>query len=373
MYRDRGNQHGFCGEASRAPAKIAACASAVLGALALAPGAAHAAVYSDTGWVQLQASASDFASTTIAGYDFGVGYSAHLGIEGYNWDVAPNTVSVSCISYVVDGIITLTIPITQCPTLPGTKLSQTVVSTSTTFNGLPATRKTTTIVWDVPDAGALARADGFFAVPATLFSEDFDALKLTGTAVGNTSGIDTVSAQVFVLGSQIASGFSTLPFNRRLVHKCATLFDVDASFSVVGIPITVGASSDGCLDVDANVSFVDRTLSGTLTPGANVDATFSAGIGLDIVIASAQAGVSGNITVVDARLPLTFSAAIGDTALTLSESGRLTMTGLDGEVDLFAEGCLLGGCVDGSLTIFDWTGLTFVNATLFSLSQTLTF
>jgi hypothetical protein len=360
---DRVNQDGF----------RAARAAVVLGALALAPSAAHATTFSDTGWVQLHASASDSASTTIAGHDFGIGYSARFAIEGYNWDVAPNTVAVSCISLVIDTIVTITIPITVCPTLPGTKLSQSVSSVNTTFNGLPAIRKTTTIVWDVPDAGALARVDGFFAVPATLFSEDFDVLKLTGSGIGNTGGTDTVSAQVFVLGSQIAGGSATLPASKRLVHKCATLFEVDASFSVVGLPVTVGASSEGCLDVDASASFANRTLTGTLTPGASVDATFSAGIGLDIVVASAQAGVSGNLTIVDARLPLTFSAAIGDTGLTVSETGRLTMTGLDGEVDLFAEGCLLGGCVEGSLTIFDWTGLTFVNATLFSLSQTLNF
>jgi hypothetical protein len=361
---DRVNQDGF----------RAARAAVVLGALALAPSAAHATAFSDTGWVQLHASVSDSASTTIAGYDFGIGYSARFAIEGYNWDVAPNTVSVSCISMVIDTIITLTIPITTCPTLPGIKLSQSVSNVNTTFNGLPAIRRTTTMVWDVPDAGALARVDGFFAVPATLFSEDFDALKLTATGIGNTNGADTVSAQVFVLGSQIAGGSATLPVpSKRLVHKCATLFDADASFSVVGLPVTVGASSEGCLDVDASASFANRTLTGTLTPGASVDATFSAGIGLDIVVASAQAGVSGNLTVVDARLPLTASAAIGDTGLTVTETGKLTMTGLDGEVDLFAEGCLLGGCVEGSLTIFDWTGLTFVNATLFSLSQTLNF
>jgi hypothetical protein len=371
---DRDNQDGFRGQQSRIPATVAACASAVLGALALAPGAAHAAVFSDTGWVQLQAAASDSASTTIAGYDFGIGYSARFAIEGYNWDVAPNTVSVSCISMVVDTIITLTIPITVCPTLPGIKLSESVASVNTTFNGLPAIRKTTTIVWNVPDAGALTRVDGFFAVPVTLFSEDFDAIKLTGAGIGNTDGPDSVSAQVFVLGSQIAGGSAALPVpSKHLVHKCVTLFDVDASYSLVGLPVTVGASSEGCLDVDASASFTNRTLTGTLTPGASVDATFSAGIGFDVFVLSAQAGVSGNLTVVDARVPLTFSAAIGDTGLTLTETGKLTMTGLDGEVDLFAEGCLLGGCVEGSLTIFDWTGLTFVNATLFSLSQTLNF
>lgn len=368
--RDRGeNRQNHRGRAVRA-----ACMSIAAAGLALASSAAEAATFSDTGWAQVQAAASDDASTTIAGYDFGIGYDARIGIEGYNWDVAPNTVSVSCVSMELEGLFHLIIPISVCPTLPGTKLSQTVATVPTTFGGQPATRRTTTIVWDVPDAGALARVNGSFAVPLTFFSRDMDLLKLTGAAVGDTSGADALSAQVFVVGAQIAGGTAALPVpSKRLVRKCATLFDADASFTLIALPITVGVSSDGCLNVDGSASFVNRTLAGTLTPSASVDATFSAGIGVDIIVASAEVGIAGNVTVIDASLPLSFSAAIGTSALTLTESGKLTMTGLDGEVDLFAEACALGACTDGSLTIFDWTGLTYVNATLFNLSQTLTF
>ena len=359
---------------NRGRAARAVCMSIAAAGLALAPSAAHATTFSDTGWVQVQAAASDDATTTIAGYDFGIGYDARFAIEGYNWDVAPNTVSVSCVSLEIEGLFHLIIPLSVCPTLPGTKLSQTVVTAPATVGGQPATRRTTTIVWDVPDAGALARINGSFAVPLTFFSQDMDLLKLTGAAIGDTNGADSLSAQVFVLGSQIASGTAPLPVpNKRLVHKCATLFDADASFTLVALPITVGASAEGCLNVDANASFVNRTLAGTLTPNASVDATFSAGIGVDIIIASAQVGIAGNVTVIEASLPVSFSAAVGTSAVTVSESGKLTMTGLDGEVDLFAEACALGACTDGSLTIFDWTGLTLVNATLFSLTQTLNF
>src|SRR4029078_12328577 len=92
---------------------------------------------------------------------------------------------------------------------------------------------------------------------------------------------DSLSAEVFVLGSLITGGNLPLPVNKRLAHKCMTLFDADASFTLVALPITVGALSEGCRNVDGNASFVDRTLSGTLTPNASVDATFSAGIGVD--------------------------------------------------------------------------------------------
>lgn len=351
---------------------LAAGLAAAIAAM-VQPGAARAAVHSDTGWVQLETSASDSASTTIAGKDFAIGYTADLSVEAYNWDVAPNTITVSCVSLTIDtGLITITLPVTTCPILPGIKLSQTTVKTETTVGGWPAIRNTTTVVWDVPDSGALLIASGFLDVPATLFSHDLDLLKLTGKAVGNTDGADTIRGSISVLGSQIAQATVALPVSAaKLVRKCLTLVDVDAQFAVVGIPVDFSASSTGCLEVDASAAFNARTLQGTLTPDADVDATGSAAIGGDGGWVSAEAGVSGTITVVDARVPLSFNATVGTTAITLGESARLTMTGLDGHLDLFAQGCLFGLCVGGSLEIFDWTGLTYVDATIFNASQTL--
>src|SRR5262249_2638629 len=128
-------------------------------AFAAAP-RAQAQVVSDTGWVQLHESASDAASTSIAGYDFGIGYSVSFSIEGYNWDVAPNTVTVTCVSYTVDtGITTITVQTAICPVLPGTIASQSTVNTDVSYAGFPAVKHTRTVVWNVPDAGATARLD----------------------------------------------------------------------------------------------------------------------------------------------------------------------------------------------------------------------
>jgi hypothetical protein len=343
-------------------------------ALALAPTAAHATTYSGQGWVQLQKSASDSASKTIEGEDFGIGYTAYFGLEGYNWDVAPNTISVSCVSYVVDmGLFDFTFVESECANLPGAKLSSSTASTSTTYNGLPATKKTTTVVWDVPDAGAVARVDGYFSVPVTLFSEDFDLFKLTGTGIGNTHGNDIVSADVYVLGAKIASASAYLPASTRIAEQCVTLAEAEANYSLMGIPITVSASSDGCIYVDASASWGNRTLSGSLTPGASVDLTLKAGVGGDAGFVSASAGVYGNITVIDASVPVTLSAAVVAGGVTVTESAKLTMTGLDGDAGLYAEGCFLLWCEEETLSLFDWTGLTYASTTIFSESQTISY
>jgi hypothetical protein len=352
---------------------FAAVTAAVTAAAALAPSEARATTYSGTGWVQLQKSASDSAATTIEGNDFAIGYTAYFALEGYNWDVAGNTVSVSCVSYdVFSGLFTVTE--SECATLPGTLQSSSTASSSTTYGGLPATKKTTTLVWDVPDVGALGRLDGYFSLPVTLFDEDFDLFKLTGTATGNTHGNDDISAGVYVVGAKIAGGTASLPASARVVEECVTLVEVEAEYALVGIPITVSASSDGCIYVDVSASWGGRTLTGTLTPGASVDATVKAGVGADIGVASAEAGVYGSITVVDASVPVSLSAAIVAGGVTVTESVKLTMTGMDGEVGLYAEACVLFfGCEDDSLTLFDWTGLTYANTTLFSASQTINY
>lgn len=354
---------------------FATCFSAVTAAAALAPSEARATTYSGTGWVQLQKSASNSASTRIEGNDFAIGYTAYFGLEGYNWDISGNTVSVSCVSYEVDmGVFNVTFTESQCATLPGTLQSSSTASSSTTYSGMPATKKTKTLVWDVPDVGALGRLDGYFSLPVTLFDEDFDLFKLTGTATGNTHGNDDIRAGVYVVGAKIADGTASLPASARVVEECVTLAEVEAEYSLVGIPITVSASSDGCIYVDVSASWANRTLTGTLTPGASVDATVKAGVGADIVVASAEAGVYGSITVVDASVPVSLSSAIVAGGVTVTESVKLTMTGMDGEVGLYAEACVLFfGCEDDSLTLFDWTGLTYANTTLFSASQTINY
>lgn len=357
----------------------AAFTVAAAAAAAYAPGEAGATTYSGTGWVQVDKSASSSASTTIKGNDFSIGYTAFLGLDGYNWDISPDTVSVSCTTYIVKfqilpGIY-MDFPVIEslCPTLPGTKLSSSTVSSSTTYQGSPATKQVTTIVWDVPDAGRLAKVDGYFKVPVTLFDEDFDLFKLTASGTGASYASDSVSSAVYVLGAKLDERSASLPATKRIVNKCLTLAEAEAEFEVVGIPIIVTASSDGCIYVDVGASWASSALTGTVTPGASVDATLKAGIGADIGVASASAGVYGTITVVDASLPLSLSAAVGTSGVTVTESAKLTMTGLDGEVGLYAEACFLGFCDEDTVTIFDWTGLTYANASIFSASQTISY
>jgi hypothetical protein len=277
------------------------------------------------------------------------------------------------VSYLVDyGWFDILKIASQCPTLPGTLQSSSTVNTSTTYDGMPATKKTRTLVWDVQDVGALARVDGYFSVPVTLFDESFDLFKLTGTGIGNTHGDDVIAADVYVAGAKIAGASATLPASTRVVEQCVTLAEAEGSFSLLGIPIDVEASSEGCIYVDVGASWGSRALAGTLTPGASVDATLKAGIGAGNDVFGASAGVYGNITVIDASLPLSLSAAVAPTGVIVSESAKLTMTGLDGEVGLYAEACFIG-CVEDSMSIFDWTGMTYASTTIFSESQTLSY
>lgn len=352
--------------------------SALTATAALGAGTASASappIVTNPGYLQLRAGDAASVSTTIADREFGIGYAASFGIEGYNWNVAANLISVSCVSYLVDiGLVTITVQESECATLPGPKLLSTTLQQSTTYGGYPAVKQTTVHRYDVPDTGTLARIDGFFRIPVTLFDQDYDLFKLAAEAVGDTNAADLVSAEVFVMGQKVAGGSAVLPANKRIAEKCSQLAAVDTSFTLLGIPVAIDGAVTGCLQVDAQAGFAHARLSGTLTPGANVDATFSAGIGGGFEPwLSAEAGVYGDMTVVDARLPISLSLTVGAAGISLSESAKLTMKGLDGEVGVFAEGCLLGSCEEAQRTLFDWTGMTFVDATIFSASQSVAF
>lgn len=355
--------------------KLAARCSALAAAaaLSLAPTAARAETYSGDGWLQLRSSKSESASKEIAGKDFGVGYQAYFALDGYNWDVASDTITTTCSTYTVYSSPASMVVEGNCGSLPGKAISDSLSVAMVTYNGYLAQKMTITRVWDVQDSGAMAQADGYFKVPVTLFGDDVDLFKLTGTATGKSYDSDTIGSDLYVAGAKIYSVSTSLPAYKQLAKQCVTLFEAEASYSLLGIPITVSASSDGCIYVDVSASWSNNTLSGSLTPGASVDATISAGVGGDAGFASVEAGVYGNITVVDASLPLTISAAVGTSSLKVTESAKLTMTGLDGEVGLYAEGCLLGICEDASKTLFDWTGMTYASTTIYSASQTLSY
>jgi hypothetical protein len=335
-------------------------------------------VMSDTGWIKMEHSRSHFASRSFAGKDFGIGYSAGFGLEAYDWDAAPNTIVVDC--HTLHNVIVESAPAGpwnriggNCPVMPGELVSSVVTDERIAPNRVPDPTiilRSHAQTWDVPDNGSLAQLRGTFAVPATVFSHDLEVFKIKLTARGESPGANFVSAKLVVLGDIVADPFLALPASTRLVEEAMTLFDVDANFNVMGIPITVGASADGTLYVDATASFDNLTLAGSLVPGANVDLTARAGIGGYAGGVGASAGVSGTATLVDVSQPATLSAEIAPDGIAITENVALNITGLDGHIDLYVEGCLGAlGCQSASKEIFDWTGMTFANLELFNLSQ----
>ena len=319
-----------------------ALVSTAAASIALMSSTAVASTHTAPGRVQIIESSSNSASTTISGNDFGIGYSASFVAEGFNFDVLPNTVTIS----------------KSDPPLPGNVIGTT----------------STSVTYDVPDVGRLAHVTGSFGLPITFFDDSENLFELNAEVTGSTHASDTAMWEAYVLGSKLDSDTYNLPYAARLGEYCDTLMEVEAEFSMIGIPITLSAAADGCIYVDASLTWASNKLSGTVTPGADVSATLKAGVGVDIFVASFEAGAYGEITVIDASVPLTVSGEIKNTSIIASESAKLTMTGLDGSVGLYAEEC--GGvwpfewCNDDTLEIFSWTGMTYGNVGIFSTSQT---
>lgn len=319
-------------------------------ALALASSSALASTESGPGYVRLDSSSSNSVSKSIAGYDFGVGYSATLRANAVDWDTAED-----------------------CSAnfgTPACNMAKAIVSTPCTGSvGAIATCKVVHSIYkgmltdDLTGQEAGFRAS--FQVPATIFDKDFDLFELKGSGVASTTGTLRGSYEVDALGAVVASGSAGLPINTRLVNNCLTLVKVSGNYMMGPIPVTATASADGCLYVDAGISFNSGKLTGTVTLGASVDASLSAGFGVSV----ASAGISGSITIIDASVPFTASGKATSSLAKFTGSAKLSMTGMDGDVGVYAQ--FLG--IGYDKTIFNWSGLTYADETLFSESKSVKF
>ncbi|MFT3774917.1 MAG: hypothetical protein QM820_56945 [Minicystis sp.] len=324
-------------------------------ALALAAGTASAGTESGTGYLRMSESSSNSASKTVSGYEFGIGYSASVLAFATDWDKADDC----SVLYGASACASIRSQMANNYPSCGSNSffrSICVAQMKAIYSLMVADTKT----------GYEAKASASFEVPATLFNADFDLFGLYAYADAASTGSAAAGYEVDVVGAVVASGSYSIPRIWRIANYCHTLAEASGDYWLGPIPVTASAEAEGCIYVDVNLAYSNNTLSGTLTPGASVDASLSAGIGTSF----ASGGVYGSLTVIDASVPFTVSGKASSSSVTLSESAKLTMTGMDGEVGLYAS--LFGERWEEP--IFSWDGLTYANTTLFSSpSQTISF
>jgi hypothetical protein len=178
-----------------------------------------------------------------------------------------------------------------------------------------------------------------------------------------------------------------LPVNRRYVKIADTLgsiygeaavtvnkefektfFSQSKTFMAGPIPVTISAGVTGKLALALSYSVTESV---SLTPSAGLYATVSAGVGYSSKYLSAQAGIKGELTLIELSLPITLSISNIGSAPRWTVQGDLTLKSLSGALKLFAEAkvkvWVVEVGVEYSYKIIDWTGVELTR-TLFSES-----
>jgi hypothetical protein len=138
-----------------------------------------------------------------------------------------------------------------------------------------------------------------------------------------------------------------------------SFFDVSASFTIVIVPVTMSAAANGCanltFEATPQVTSSVGTLNMEVTPGLTAELTASVGVGT----AGFSAGVEANVTLLNFELPITLNPSynFSTSDFSYATTGQMTLSMLDGSLDLYAKVDL--GIWDKEYTynLLEWDGL----------------
>jgi len=182
---------------------------------------------------------------------------------------------------------------------------------------------------------------------------------LEGYAYGkiqNTTASDNMYLKV--LGATVwshtgAATMSTSPSWSRTLASASTLIWLGP------VPVTLSASGSGTLGVQASFGYTGGALTANARPYGNLKATASAGV--DLLVAAA--GVSANLTLINASLPAQASLTLLTAADGKSQFGYnldldAALNTLSGNVQLWAKVWYIFGSKKWTTTVASWSGIT---------------
>jgi hypothetical protein len=135
-----------------------------------------------------------------------------------------------------------------------------------------------------------------------------------------------------------------------------------------------GNAPQGC---DGAGNGARMTLTGTITPWANVGADLSAAIGITLFGLGAEAGVRGDLSLLNAKAPVNVTLTVGDAyipdfgnylSLTLNTNASIDLSALSGSISAYAEICFVL-CESVEQEIYRWSGVNLGHVGLFDLTK----
>ncbi len=174
--------------------------------------------------------------------------------------------------------------------------------------------------------------------------------------IQNTTASDSMYLKI--LGASVwshsgAATMSTNPSWSRTLAQASTLIWLGP------VPVTLSAKGTGTIGVQASFGYTAGKLTATAKPYGNLKATATAGI--DLVFAAA--GVSANLTLINASLPAVAAvslktAADGKSSFSYDLDLDASLNTLSGSVELWAKVWYIFGSKKWTTTVASWSGLT---------------
>lgn len=238
--------------------------------------------------------------------------------------------------------------------------------------------------------GAQGKAGGHLKATAHVLTSSFNVIDGEVSVHAGQGGDPTgyTNAHLRILESWIIGAdpnvFSPVVEQAAAFHiatdpKTWTLADVSTTV-YVPFPVTVGAGADlalgwtldgsGTAPQGCGSDHPAFQMSGTFTPSAGVHARAWGAIGASYGPLGAEAGIEGDLTLVQASLPVNVTIALSDQllpsglpgqlypSLTLDTSTNLDLTLLSGEVKAYAELCVVK-CFRKEMHLFGWDGVHY--------------
>lgn len=187
---------------------------------------------------------------------------------------------------------------------------------------------------------------------ATLFGTQRELAKVTGkAALEGTQG--TSSINVKVLGSDVwnRSVSGNLTESKAWSRQ---FFDASQRIWLGPLPVKFTATANGALGYDYAAQYVAPYANLTAKPYAKAYATATASV--DAVVASA--GVTGNLTLIEASTPGSARLGIQPTYVTYDVDVDLVLKSLSGKIDGWLKVWYLFGSKKWTTTLASWNGVS---------------
>jgi hypothetical protein len=181
-------------------------------------------------------------------------------------------------------------------------------------------------------------------------------------------------------GTMAADQFHLAPTDDQLRHEVPL---INVPFMIGPLPAHVkgdisftaglGATASGSAPQDCSSSNFLQ-LGAQFAPQVTASAHIDAAIGASYAGFGADAGISGDLRLVDVSVPVDVTVGIGTVdlgsgplaALNLTADGRIQLSALSGSVSAFGQICV-GQCFRAEKEIFSWPGITLAKPELFHL------